>query len=100
MSESGKFYDKILICIDCHEEFAFTIGAQEYFAERGYVDDPKRCRTCNAEFQVQKKNKKRPRQDDNDGGMTVWQPKIPPGFVPPQSGVHHNRSDGDLQQGS
>ena len=98
MSESRKFHDKILICIDCREEFAFTIGAQEYFAERGFVDDPKRCRTCHAEFQS--KNKRPRRDDHDDGGMAVWQPKIPPGFVPPQSGVHNNRSDGDLQQGS
>lgn len=93
MSESGKFYDKILICIDCHEEFAFTIGAQEYFAERGYVDDPKRCRTCHAEFQS--KNKRPRRDDHDDGGMAVWQPKIPPGFVPPQSGVNWNLPNGN-----
>ena len=100
MSESGKFHDKILICIDCHEEFAFTIGAQEYFAERGFVDDPKRCRQCysrDPELQLLNKRRGKP-DDDDDGGMAVWQPKIPPGFVPPQSGVNWNLPDGNRDQ--
>ena len=37
---------KILICVDCEEEFIFTAGAQEYFAEKGYTEDPKRCKHC------------------------------------------------------
>ncbi len=42
--------DKFIICIDCHEEFAFTVSAQEYFAEKGFTEDPKRCRTCYAAY--------------------------------------------------
>lgn len=53
----NKFKDKILICVDCGEEFAFTIGAQEYFAERGFTEDPKRCRTCYAEYKQKQKNR-------------------------------------------
>ncbi len=41
-----KFKDKILICVDCQEEFVFTVSAQEYFAERGFMEDPKRCKSC------------------------------------------------------
>ena len=37
---------KFLICTECNEEFVFTIQAQEYFAERGYSEDPKRCKSC------------------------------------------------------
>lgn len=44
------FDDKILICVECHEEFVFTAAAQDYFAERGYTDDPKRCKTCHTGF--------------------------------------------------
>ena len=42
----GGFEPRILICCDCGEEFVFTVKAQEYFAERGYNEDPKRCKTC------------------------------------------------------
>ncbi len=37
---------KILICVECEQEFVFTTNAQEYFAERGYSEDPKRCKHC------------------------------------------------------
>ncbi len=40
------FTNSILLCVDCQEEFVFTASAQKYFAERGFVDPPKRCRTC------------------------------------------------------
>ncbi|XOU94409.1 MAG: zinc-ribbon domain containing protein [Candidatus Kerfeldbacteria bacterium] len=41
-----KLNNKFLFCINCKQEFCFTVTAQEYFAERGYKDDPKRCKTC------------------------------------------------------
>ena len=47
--ESG-FEPRILICTECNQEFVFTVAAQEYFAERGYSEDPKRCKTCYTHF--------------------------------------------------
>ncbi|MGD8922118.1 MAG: zinc-ribbon domain containing protein [Candidatus Zixiibacteriota bacterium] len=44
------FESRVLICAECGEEFVFTIEAQQYFAERGYTDDPKRCKTCHTRF--------------------------------------------------
>jgi CxxC-x17-CxxC domain-containing protein len=38
--------DKTLICADCGGEFVFTVGEQEFFASRGYVNEPKRCQSC------------------------------------------------------
>ena len=49
---------RILICVDCNEEFIFTAGAQEYFAEKGYTEDPKRCKHC---YMIHKRGK-----DSND----------------------------------
>lgn len=43
---ASNFEPKILICVECGEEFVFTSNAQEYFAERGYSEDPKRCKHC------------------------------------------------------
>ena len=51
----SDFETKILICADCREEFVFTVGAQEYFAERGYTEDPKLCKAC---FMQRKRDKK------------------------------------------
>ncbi len=43
---AAPYETRVLICMDCHEEFVFTIAAQQYFAERGITDDPKRCKAC------------------------------------------------------
>ena len=40
------FEDKTLVCKDCGEEFVFTAGEQEFYAERGFTNEPKRCRNC------------------------------------------------------
>ena len=40
------FQPKVLVCVECGEEFVFTINAQQYFVERGYTEDPKRCKHC------------------------------------------------------
>ncbi len=49
------FEPKILICTECGEEFVFTVAAQEYFAERGYTDDPKRCKSCHTGYKKQQR---------------------------------------------
>ena len=38
--------DKTLTCVECGASFAFTVGEQEFFATRGYTNEPKRCSGC------------------------------------------------------
>lgn len=38
--------DKNLICKDCNKEFVFTEGEQEFYAEKGLVNEPQRCPEC------------------------------------------------------
>jgi CxxC-x17-CxxC domain-containing protein len=38
--------DKTLSCVDCGYEFTFTAGEQEFYASRGYTNEPKRCPQC------------------------------------------------------
>lgn len=40
------YEDKTLVCKDCGAEFIFTAGEQEFYAERGYENEPKRCKNC------------------------------------------------------
>jgi len=40
------FTDKILQCSDCGATFTFTVEEQEFFANRGYTNEPKRCPVC------------------------------------------------------
>lgn len=38
--------DKILTCKDCGSEFIFTDREQQFFAEKGFTNQPQRCRDC------------------------------------------------------
>lgn len=40
------YEDKTLICKDCGAEFVFTAGEQEFYAEKGFVNEPQRCKAC------------------------------------------------------
>ena len=40
------FVDKILTCKDCGAEFTFTAGEQEFYAEKGFQNEPSRCKEC------------------------------------------------------
>lgn len=55
MMDSG-FQPKFLICVECGEEFVFTVNAQEYFAGRGYTENPKRCKHCHMKHKREKRN--------------------------------------------
>jgi len=38
--------DKNLNCKDCGAEFLFTTREQEFYAERGFQNEPSRCKPC------------------------------------------------------
>ena len=40
--------DKTLTCRDCGQSFVFTAGEQEFFASRGFTNEPSRCPECRA----------------------------------------------------
>ncbi len=41
-----SFEDKSIQCSDCGATFAFTSGEQEFFASKGFTNEPKRCVEC------------------------------------------------------
>ncbi|MBQ6019203.1 MAG: zinc-ribbon domain containing protein [Clostridia bacterium] len=40
------YEDKTLICKECGNEFIFTAGEQEFYAEKGFENEPQRCKAC------------------------------------------------------
>ena len=40
------FTDKQIQCVECGNEFCFTAAEQEFFAQKGYTNEPKRCQPC------------------------------------------------------
>ncbi|NPV53590.1 MAG: zinc-binding protein [Firmicutes bacterium] len=49
--------DKILRCKDCGAEFTFTESEQQFYAEKGFTNEPGRCPDC-----------RRARKQQNRGG--------------------------------
>jgi len=41
-----SYQDKYIRCRDCGEEFVFSASEQQFFAEKGFDNEPKRCPTC------------------------------------------------------
>jgi CxxC-x17-CxxC domain-containing protein len=41
-----EFQDRILRCVDCSAEFVWTAGEQQFFADKNFKNEPKRCKNC------------------------------------------------------
>ena len=40
------YSDRVLKCVECGGEFIFTSGEQLFYAEKGFRNEPKRCKGC------------------------------------------------------
>ncbi|MHB8126763.1 MAG: zinc-ribbon domain containing protein [Desulfitobacteriaceae bacterium] len=47
------FIDKELSCRDCGREFSFSASEQEFYAEKGFTNEPGRCPECRAAKKAQ-----------------------------------------------
>jgi CxxC-x17-CxxC domain-containing protein len=43
-----EYRDKVLRCVECGSEFTFTAGEQLFYADKGFKNEPKRCKACKA----------------------------------------------------
>ena len=41
-----SYADKTLTCRDCGTDFVFTAGEQEFYAQKGFTNEPTRCPSC------------------------------------------------------
>jgi CxxC-x17-CxxC domain-containing protein len=41
-----ELQDRILRCVDCDAEFIWTAGEQQFFADKNFKNEPKRCKDC------------------------------------------------------
>jgi CxxC-x17-CxxC domain-containing protein len=42
------YTEKTLTCRECDQSFVFTTGEQEFFASKGFTNEPSRCPDCRA----------------------------------------------------
>ncbi len=62
------FQDKTLTCADCGATFTFTAREQEFFATKGYANEPKRCLAC--------RQSRRSQRGDNSRGPRQMYPAV------------------------
>ncbi len=43
---NDMYQDKSITCRDCGEDFVFTAGEQEFYAQKGFENEPTRCKGC------------------------------------------------------
>jgi CxxC-x17-CxxC domain-containing protein len=41
-----SYADKTITCRDCGMDFSFTSGEQEFYAQKGFTNEPTRCPSC------------------------------------------------------
>lgn len=51
-----EFQDKTIKCVDCGTEFVFSARDQEFYKEKGFTNEPKRCRECRNKKKAEKAN--------------------------------------------
>ena len=59
-----SYDDKQIQCKECGADFTFTASEQEFYASKGYTNDPKRCPAC---------RQARKSQRQSDGGYSTRQ---------------------------
>jgi len=59
-----SYQDKTIKCRDCGQDFAFTASEQQFFAEKGFTNEPKRCPAC--------RRAKRDSSSTSQGSQRTW----------------------------
>ncbi len=54
--------DKVIVCKDCGKEFTFTVRDQEFYEEKGFTNEPVRCKECRDKKKAERNNR---RPNDN-----------------------------------
>jgi len=66
------YTDQSIACLDCGQEFTFTAGEQEFYAQRGFTEPPKRCPSCRAVRKAQRSGGSGgSRYDSGQGGYSA-----------------------------
>ncbi len=46
IEQASDYQDRSIACVDCAEEFTWTVGEQVFFHDKGLKNEPKRCKPC------------------------------------------------------
>lgn len=54
--DETTFVDETLTCVECDQSFIFTAGEQQFFADKGLTNKPRRCKDCRAKNKARKQS--------------------------------------------
>jgi|SRR6516164_5766702 CxxC-x17-CxxC domain-containing protein len=57
-----EYRDRVLKCVECGADFVFTAGEQLFYADKGFKNEPKRCKNCKAKRNQPPGSHSHPRQ--------------------------------------
>ncbi len=44
--QKSDYQHRLIVCVDCGDEFIWTVGEQVFFHDKGLRNEPKRCKPC------------------------------------------------------
>ncbi len=44
----AEFQDRVLKCVDCGTDFVFSAGEQQFYHDKNFRNEPRRCKNCKA----------------------------------------------------
>ncbi len=50
----SNFQDKTLVCVDCGSAFTWTASEQQFYQDKGFDNQPKRCPECRRHYKMAK----------------------------------------------
>lgn len=80
-----QFEDKTLPCRNCSQTFVFSAGEQQFFAEKGLSNEPRRCPNCRLLIRIQRKGEDASRTAEvncHGCGVPTRVPFQPKGYRP------------------
>ncbi|MFA5603767.1 MAG: zinc-ribbon domain-containing protein [Bacilli bacterium] len=48
--------DKTIVCKDCGADFVFTVSEQAFYEEKGFTNEPARCKECRDKKKAERNN--------------------------------------------
>ncbi len=66
------YEDKTITCADCGQAFTFSASEQAFYAEKGFSDAPKRCKSCRQSRKAQRNTGSYGGDDSYGGGSSSY----------------------------
>jgi CxxC-x17-CxxC domain-containing protein len=44
----AQLQDRVLKCVDCSADFVFSAGEQQFYLDKNFTNEPRRCKICKA----------------------------------------------------